>query len=90
MRMGVHTGPVVRIRAADGAHDVLGRTVNLASRISGAARGGEVLVSPTVRRITEPLGEFRFQRERRLRLKGLAGLHHVVELAWRASDRRYP
>jgi adenylate cyclase len=85
MRMGVHTGPVVRIRAADGAHDVVGRTVNLASRISNAARGGEVLVSSTVRRGAEPLGEFCFQRERRLRLKGLAGLHHVAELAWRGS-----
>ena len=90
MRIGVHTGPVVRIRAANGACDVVGRSVNLASRITDAARGGEVLVSSAVRRLTEPLGEFRFHRERRLGLKGLGGLHEIVELAWRAPERRIP
>ena len=90
MRIGVHTGPVVRIRAANGAYDVVGRSVNLASRITDAARGGEVLVSSAVRRLTEPLGEFRFHRERRLGLKGLGGLHEIVELAWRAPERRIP
>jgi class 3 adenylate cyclase len=85
MRMGVHTGPVVRIRAVNGAPDVVGRAVILASRIADAARGSEVLVSSTVRRLTEQCDEFHYHRERRLRLKGMAGVHLVTELVWRAS-----
>jgi hypothetical protein len=42
-----------------------------------------VLVSSAVRRLTEPVGEFRFGRYRRLVLKGLADLHDVAELVWR-------
>jgi adenylate cyclase len=88
MRIGVHTGPVLRLRAADGASDVVGRSVIVASRICDAARGGQVLVSSAVRRPTETLDEFRFRRRRRLLLKGLAGRYEVVELAWKANDRR--
>src|SRR5207245_4780573 len=67
MRIGVHTGPVVRIRAANGAYDVVGRSVNLASRITDAARGGEVLVSSAVPPLTEPLGASCSHRGRPLR-----------------------
>jgi class 3 adenylate cyclase len=90
MRIGVHAGPLVRVRTGRDASDVAGRNVILASRISDAARGGEVLVSSAVRRLTEPLGEFRFGRHRRLALKGLSGLHDVVELVWRTTHRRSP
>jgi class 3 adenylate cyclase len=85
MRLGVHTGPVVRIRTVNGAPDIVGRTVILASRITDAARGGEVLVSSTARQRTERLDEFNFRRARRVRLKGMAGVHRVTPLGWRAS-----
>jgi adenylate cyclase len=56
--VGIHTGPVV---FQDG--DVYGRTVNLAARIAGYARAGQVVVSETTARRSgddelrlEPLG----------------------------------
>lgn len=87
MRMGVHTGQVVPMRAANGATDLVGRSVILASRIAAAATGGQVLVSAAVRRLTDPLREFRFLADRHLTLKGLMGLHRVAELDWRATER---
>jgi class 3 adenylate cyclase/YHS domain-containing protein len=44
VRVGMHTGP-----AAERDGDWFGATVNLASRISAVARGGEVVVSDTTR-----------------------------------------
>ena len=43
LHAGVHTGPVIERDA-----DVFGRTVNLASRISGRAGPGELLLSDAV------------------------------------------
>jgi class 3 adenylate cyclase len=86
MRMGVHACPVVRMRSATGANDVVGRSVILASRIADAATGGQVLVSAAVRRLTDPLGEFRFLADCHLNLKGLTGRHRVAEFDWRASE----
>jgi adenylate cyclase len=90
MRIGVHTGAVMRVRSANGTRDVAGRNVILASRIADAADGGQVLVSSAVRHLTEPLDEFDFLAERHLRLKGLAGLHRVAELGWRSSRSPSP
>jgi class 3 adenylate cyclase len=86
MRMGVHTGQVVPMRSTSGASDLVGRSVILASRIAAAATGGQVLVSAAVRRVTDPLREFRFLADRDLALKGLTGLHRVAELDWRATE----
>jgi class 3 adenylate cyclase len=85
MRIGVHTGPVVRVRSTNGAHDLFGRNVILASRIADAASGGEVLVSSAVRCLIEPLAEFTFLANRRLSLKGFADRYPVAELEWRVS-----
>ncbi|MEZ4596892.1 MAG: adenylate/guanylate cyclase domain-containing protein [Chloroflexota bacterium] len=49
LHAGVHTGPVIERDA-----DVFGRTVNLASRISGRAAAGEVLVSDAVATQLDP------------------------------------
>jgi class 3 adenylate cyclase len=86
MRMGVHTGRVVPMRSANGARDLVGRSVVLASRIAGAATGGQVLVSAAVRQHTDPFREFRFLADRHLILKGLTGVHRVAELDWRATE----
>jgi class 3 adenylate cyclase len=99
LRVGVHFGAVVPVSGADGRLDVAGRAVIVASRISDHARGGEALVSAAVRRAVAPTGEFRFGRIRRVRLKGLTGVHRVAELDWRSltptsetptSERRVP
>lgn len=63
--IGVHSGPVVEgLLGSAGmmGYDVIGDTVNTAKRIEGAAAGGEVLVSESVRRALDPgtpLGERR-------------------------------
>jgi adenylate cyclase len=68
VRIGLHRGSV---HAARG--DLYGQDVNLAARIAGAARGGEVLISAAVR---DALGEepgVRLAHSRELRLRGLGG-----------------
>jgi adenylate cyclase len=67
VRVGVHTGEVIM---ADGG-DLFGRHVVMASRVAGAARGSEILVSDLVRELVEPRGEFRFGTSRTVTLKGL-------------------
>lgn len=42
-RAGLHHGPVV-----DRGHDLFGKTVNLAARVTGQANGGQVLATETV------------------------------------------
>ena len=60
--IGVHSGPVVEgLLGSAGmmGYDVIGDTVNTAKRIEGAAQGGEVLVSESVRTALDaasPLG----------------------------------
>jgi adenylate cyclase len=63
---GVHAGPVIERDL-----DLFGRTVNLASRISDAARPGEVLASEAV---AEALagGRFQFEPLAQTELKGIA------------------
>jgi adenylate cyclase len=64
MRAGIHMGKPRRIGG-----DYLGTDVNIAARVAEAARGGEVLVSETVR---ERIGDstLRLKRRRRFRAKG--------------------
>jgi len=69
--VGVHAGPVV---FRDG--DYFGRTVNIASRISGKAGPGEVLVSGDVVSASQPDG-VEFQQIGPVELKGLS---HPVTL----------
>jgi class 3 adenylate cyclase len=47
VRAGVHVGPVI-----EEADDVFGTTVNIAARVSAAAKGGETLVSEDVIAVT--------------------------------------
>ena len=55
VRIGLHTGNVFREQ-----DDFLGRTVIVAARITGRARGGEVLVSQAVKEYTERAGRWDF------------------------------
>lgn len=69
--------PLVRAGCAYGpaftrGGDYYGRAVNLASRITGSARPGTVLVSAEVRDRADE-DAFRFSRARRRRLKGISG-----------------
>jgi class 3 adenylate cyclase len=75
VRIGVHTGEAVR-----NEDDFFGKSVILASRIAGMAKGGQILVSGLVRDLTESTGEFGFGEGGEVELKGLSGTHRVFEL----------
>jgi class 3 adenylate cyclase len=79
VRMGLHTGEAIR-----DADDFLGSTVNLASRIATAARGGEILVSSLLKELCASTGEFDFDRGQEIDLKGLSQPHKVFSVSWSA------
>jgi class 3 adenylate cyclase len=77
VRIGLHTGNIFQ---AD--HDFFGKAVVLAARITGHARGGQVLVSGACRDYTLRSGRWRYGPQRDLKLKGLAGPERVYRLDW--------
>ena len=77
VRMGLHPGEAIR-----DADDVLGSTVNLASRIATAARGDEILVSALLKELCASSGEFEFDRGQEIELKGLSQPHRVFTVTW--------
>ncbi len=77
VRMGLHTGEVIKE-----ANDFFGKNVILAARIAAQAVGGQILASSVVEAVAESSHEFNFKNPRELQLKGLAGTHSVVEVAW--------
>ena len=80
MKIGVHTGSCLAVTLNDRL-DYFGQTVNLAARLQGEARGGEVVMSgrlhddPTVRPLLEPFDA----SEERATLRGFA----LPERLWR-------
>jgi class 3 adenylate cyclase len=72
MGIGLHAGEVVagHIGSESRAkYGIIGSAVNLAHRIQGQARGGEVVISQDVYRLVQP--EVRVTREFEVRLKGI-------------------
>lgn len=77
VRIGLHTGNV--FQADD---DFLGKDVIMAARITGCARGGEVLVSEALKRYTERVGRWRFGPPLEVRLKGLSSSERLHSVYW--------
>jgi class 3 adenylate cyclase len=77
VRVGMHTGNIFQ-----SGDDVLGRAVVLAARITGRARGGEILVSEDCREYTRRAGRWSYTGPRELELKGLASAERVYALDW--------
>jgi class 3 adenylate cyclase len=77
MRIGVHTGNIFQAEK-----DFLGRAVVLAARITGRARGGQILVSAACREYTNRSGRWRYGAPAELTLKGLASVERVYSLEW--------
>lgn len=77
VHIGLHTGEVIREN-----DDFLGRTVILASRITSAAKGGDIFVSSLLKELTDGTGEFTFEEPREVVLKGLASPHTVYPVCW--------
>jgi class 3 adenylate cyclase len=82
VRIGLHTGNVFQEQ-----DDFLGKTVVVAARITGRARGGEVLVSGTLKDYTEHVGKWRFGPPCELRLKGLTSTQRVHSVDWSAETQ---
>ncbi|HEY1455825.1 MAG TPA: ATPase, T2SS/T4P/T4SS family [Candidatus Dormibacteraeota bacterium] len=76
IRIGLNTGEVV-----EEAGDIFGAAVNVAARVAGKAKGGEVLVSEVVRQLVGPVAEIKFDYRGRYKLKGFPDrwrLHQVT------------
>ena len=81
LRVGVHTGDVVRSQT-----DFLGLTVNKAARVAAAAQGGQILVSAsTVDMINDT--ELDFDEPIVAELKGISGTHILRPLLWQESSQ---
>ncbi len=78
VRIGVHSGFVIA-----NPDQLLGRNVVLASRIAAQAKGGEILVSSTLKQYTEQDSSFRFEPHGEYHFKGVLGEHVVYLVDWR-------
>ncbi len=77
VRIGIHTGNIFQ-----SGDDVLGRAVVLAARITGRARGGEILVSEDCREYTRRVGRWIYTGPIEVELKGLMSAERVYSLDW--------
>src|SRR5437588_1720395 len=76
IRIGLNTGEVV-----EEAGDIFGAAVNVAARVAGKAKGGEIPVSDIVRQLVGPVDEMKFEFRGRYKLKGFPDrwrLHQVT------------
>ena len=71
VRVGIHSGPLVAgvVGNLRFVYDLWGTTVNMASRIEEAGKPGKISVSQAV--IERIGGEFVYERQQRVRLKGI-------------------
>jgi len=77
VRIGLHVGEPVNVST-----DLSGKAVIVAARIASTAGGGEILVSSTVRELTESAGDLRFREAGEVELKGLSGTFHLYRAIW--------
>src|SRR5713226_7260174 len=76
IKIGINTGEVV-----EEAGDIFGAAVNVAARVAGKAKGGQILVSEVVRELVGPVAEMQFGYRGRYKLKGFPDrfrLHDVT------------
>jgi class 3 adenylate cyclase len=78
VRMGIHSGPVIREPT-----DVHGRTVVVAARIAAHAVAEEILISHAVASSVTAFARCRLAERGDVALKGLRGLHSIYSVEWR-------
>ncbi len=79
VRIGLHAGEAVKEN-----DDFYGKNVNVASRVAGQAKGGEILVSALLRQLVESsVDASTIDEAREVELKGLGGVHSVHAVRWR-------
>ena len=77
MSIGLHTGEVLK-----DADKFFGKTVILAARIAAQARGGEILASALLKKLTESTGDLRFDAGRDVELKGISEKQRLHAVEW--------
>jgi class 3 adenylate cyclase len=77
LRVGINSGDAIRE-----GNDFFGHTVNVASRITNRAAGGQVLVSEATRVLAGHVEGVRFLDTGRRRLRGLRRRRRLFEVVW--------
>ncbi len=77
VRIGLHVGPAIEVSS-----DLFGRSVVEASRIAGAARGGQIVASSALRDLLAEAGDVRFAPLGERQLKGFSAPYALFEVAW--------
>jgi class 3 adenylate cyclase len=81
VRIGLNAGEPIAEEEA-GRADLFGTAVNLAARIAGEAKGGEVLASDVVRQLVAGKG-FLFADRGETALRGFEDPVRLYEVRWR-------
>jgi len=77
VRIGLHVGePIIM------SSDLAGKAVIVAARIASTAGAGEILVSSTLRDLTESTGDLLFREAGEVSLPGLSGAFHLYRVMW--------
>ncbi|MCR4316352.1 MAG: response regulator [Planctomycetes bacterium] len=82
--IGISTGEVVAGcigTTSRTEYSVIGHAVNLASRLEGAARPGQILISGDTSELIN--GSFNLRRMRNTRLRGIGSLSNIREVVWK-------
>jgi class 3 adenylate cyclase len=77
VRIGLHVGEPINVST-----DLSGKAVIVAARIASTGGGGEILVSSTLRELTESAGDLLFREAGEVELKGLSGTFHLYRVIW--------
>jgi class 3 adenylate cyclase len=80
VRVGVHVGEAIRQKG-----DYFGRNVALAARVASCATGGEILVSESVRDLSE-CRDVGFERGPTVELRGFSGTWALYRVGWQAAE----
>ena len=83
VRIGVHAGDVVEEEG-----DLVGRVINLASRVTGEATPGEILVTEPV--ADQLVGKLELEDKGLRTLKGLAQPRHLLAVRWSEPEIAEP
>lgn len=81
VRIGLNCGEAIKEE-----DDFFGGAVVVAARIGALAKGGQILVSETVRGLAKLQPEVRYIHQGRRRLKGLPDRYDIWAVPWRADE----
>jgi class 3 adenylate cyclase/tetratricopeptide (TPR) repeat protein len=85
VRIGLNTGEVIQEE-----EDLFGEAVNAAARIAAKARGGQILLSETVRGVLGRAKDVELADRGRFRLKGFPERWRLYEVAWQEEVATAP